>query len=243
MSAMKLSKSQWIWSAVLAVMIAALVVLYIIGKNNGWFSVFESRESLRAYVSSFGDWAPLVFIALQFMQVIISPIPGNLTTLMGGILFGFWRGFLLSLIAIVFGSICAFLLGKAFGRPLVERVIGKKVVDKYLSTVSSRQMVVLILMFLLPVFPDDVLCLIAGLSAMRLRTFIVVMVLTRPWGLLVSALLGAGLISVSIPLWGWIIIGVFCLALFVLVIKYAPQIEERLHGWLKKLMRDKDRIN
>ncbi len=243
MGGMKISRSQIVWGIVLVAIIAALVVLYFVGKNNGWFTVFESRESLRAYVESFGSWAPLAFAALQFMQVIISPIPGNLTTVMGGILFGFWRGFLLSLLAIFLGSVCAFLLGRAFGRPLVERVVGKYMVDKYLGTVSSRQLAVLILMFLFPLFPDDVLCMIAGLTAMRLRTFVVVMVLTRPWGLLVSALVGAGLISVSIPLWGWIIIGVFGAALFVLAIKYAPQIEERMHGWLKKLIRDKEHIS
>jgi uncharacterized membrane protein YdjX (TVP38/TMEM64 family) len=98
-------------------------------------------------------------------------------------------------------------------------------------------------MFLLPVFPDDVLCLIAGLTAMRLRNFTVVMILTRPWGLLVSALLGAGLISVSIPLWVWIMIGVVCVALFVLTIKYAPHIEERIHLWLKKIMHKKEDIS
>jgi uncharacterized membrane protein YdjX (TVP38/TMEM64 family) len=243
MCGMKISRSQIVWGIVLLAIVAALVVLYIVGKNNGWFAVFESRESLRAYVESFGSWAPLAFTALQFMQVIISPIPGNLTTVMGGILFGFWRGFLLSLLAIFLGSVCAFLLGKAFGRPLVERVVSKNVVDKYLGTVSSRQLAVLILMFLFPLFPDDVLCMIAGLTAMRLRTFVVVMVLTRPWGLLASALVGAGLISVSIPLWGWIIIGIFCAALFVLAIKYAPQIEERMHGCLKKMIRNKEHVS
>jgi uncharacterized membrane protein YdjX (TVP38/TMEM64 family) len=98
-------------------------------------------------------------------------------------------------------------------------------------------------MFLLPVFPDDVLCLIAGLTAMRLRTFTVVMVLTRPWGLLVSALLGAGLISFSIPLWIWIVIAVFCAALFVLAIKYAPLIEERIHQWVKRISRKKEDVS
>ena len=243
MCGMKLNKTQIIWSVVLLLIIAAAVVLYIVGKNNGWFSVFESRESLREYISSFNGWAPVVFFALQFMQVIISPIPGNLTTLMGGILFGFWQGFLISLIAIVLGSLCAFLLGKAFGRPLVERVVSRKVVEKYLGTVSSRQLVVLILLFLLPIFPDDVLCLVAGLTAMRLRTFALVMVLTRPWGLLVSALLGAGFISVSIPLWAWILFGVLCAALLFFAIKYAPRIEERVHIWIKKLTHRKSNTN
>ena len=240
---MKLTKSQIIWSAVLFLIIAALVVLYIIGKNHGWFSVFESRENLREYVSSFNGWAPVVFFALQFMQVIISPIPGNLTTVMGGLLFGFVQGFLISLLAIVLGSICAFLLGKSFGRPLVERIVSKKVVDKYLNTVSSRQRLVLILMFLLPLFPDDMLCLIAGLTAMRLRSFALVMILTRPWGLLVSSLLGAGLISVSIPLWGWILIGISLLVIIFLGIKYAPVIEERMHERINKLIHRKNKTS
>lgn len=240
---MKLNKTQIIWGVVLLLIIAAAIVLYIVGKNNGWFAVFESRESLKAYIDSFNGWAPVVFFGLQFMQVIISPIPGNLTTLMGGLMFGFWQGFLLSLLAIVIGSLCAFLLGRAFGRPLVERVVGKKVVDKYLNTVSSRQYIVLILLFLLPIFPDDMLCLIAGLTAMRFRTFAILMVLTRPWGLLVSALLGAGIISVSIPLWCWIVAGVVCVALIVAAIKYAPRIEERMHGWLEKLMHKNEKPN
>ncbi len=240
---MKLNKTQIIWGIVLLLIIAAAVVLYIIGKNNGWFAVFESRETMKAYISSFNGWAPVVYFGLQFMQVIISPIPGNLTTLMGGILFGFWQGFLISLIAVVLGSLCAFLLGKAFGRPLVERILGKNVVDKYFSTVSSRQLIVLILLFLLPVFPDDMLCLIAGITAMRFRTFALVMVLTRPWGLLVSALLGAGMISVTIPLWIWIVFGVACLALLFFAIKYAPQIEERVHVLINKLSHKKSGVN
>lgn len=240
---MKLNRTQIIWAVVLLLIIAAAVVLYFIGKNNGWYSVFESRETMKAYISSFNGWAPVVFFALQFMQVIVSPIPGNLTTLMGGVLFGFWQGFLLSLLAIVLGSLCAFLLGKAFGRPLVERILGKKVVDKYFTTVSSRQLIVLILLFLLPIFPDDMLCLIAGITAMRFRTFALVMVLTRPWGLLVSALLGAGMISFSIPLWVWIVIGVACAALLFFAIKYAPQIEERVHRWLEKLTHRKSGVN
>ena len=64
MGGMKISRSQIVWGIVLVAIIAALVVLYIVGRNNGWFTVFESRESLRAYVESFGSWAPL---ALQFM--------------------------------------------------------------------------------------------------------------------------------------------------------------------------------
>ncbi len=229
---MKFTKKQIIWSIVLIAIVAACVVLYYIGKGCGWFEFFESKEQIQQYVASFGVLAPLAFFLLQFFQVIVSPIPGNVTTIAGALLLGPLTAFLISLAAIFLGSICAFGLGKLFGRPLVERIAGKTVVEKYMQTVSSRQRIVLILMFLLPFFPDDILCLIAGLSAMKLRSFTLIMVLTRPWGILFSALVGAGMIS--IPDWGIIILVVIAVALIILSLKYAPVIEERLKSWLEK---------
>ena len=236
---MKISKKQLIWSLILLVIIAACIILYYIGKANGWFFLFESREKIQEYVASFGALAPLVFMLLQFLQVIISPIPGSLTTVAGGFLFGFFNAFLISTVAVILGSLCAFLLGKIFGRPLVERIVGQSAVEKYMMTVSSRQKTVLILMFLLPFFPDDLLCLLAGLTAMRLPSFALLVITTRPWGLLFSALVGAGFIEM--PEWGWILLIVFAAIIFVLSIKYAPVIEERTKNWLeKKFLKPKD---
>lgn len=229
---MKFTKKQIIWSVILIVIVAGCIVLYYIGKGCGWFDFFESKEQIQQYVASFGALAPLAFFLLQFFQVIVSPIPGNFTTIAGGLLFGFFPAFLISTAAIFLGSIGAFGLGKLFGRPLVERIAGKAVVDKYMLTVSSRQRIVLIIMFLMPFFPDDILCLIAGLSAMKFRSFSLLVILTRPWGILFSALLGAQ--TISIPDWGWVIIVVAAVAVFILSLKYAPAIEERTKSWLEK---------
>jgi uncharacterized membrane protein YdjX (TVP38/TMEM64 family) len=230
---MKITKKQVIWISILVAAVGILVAVYYIGKSYGWFTFFESMDSIRNYVSSFGPMAPLIFFLLQFVQVIISPIPGNITTIAGGLMFGFVNGFLISFAAVFLGSICAFLLGRKFGRPLVERIAGKKNVDKYMVTVSSRQKIVLFLMFLFPFFPDDLLCLVAGLTAMRLRYFAVLVLVTRPFGLLFSALLGAGIISM--PIWAWAIIIVVVIILFSFSIKYAPQIEERTIGLIDKI--------
>jgi uncharacterized membrane protein YdjX (TVP38/TMEM64 family) len=229
---MKFTKKQITWSIILVVIVAACIVLYYIGKNCGWFAFFESKEQIQQYVASFGVLAPLAFFLLQFFQVIVSPIPGNVTTIAGGLLLGPLPAFLISTAAIFLGSLGAFGLGKLFGRPLVEKIAGKAVVDKYMLTVSSRQRIVLILMFLMPFFPDDVLCLIAGLSAMKFRSFALIVILTRPWGILFSALLGAG--TINIPDWGWVIIVAAAVGLFILSLKYAPVIEERIKGWLEK---------
>jgi uncharacterized membrane protein YdjX (TVP38/TMEM64 family) len=235
----KFTKKQIIWCCVLVVIVAALIILYYIGKGAGWFKLFESKEEIQKYVASFGALAPLAFFLLQFFQVIISPIPGNVTTVAGGMLFGFFPAFLISTGAIFLGSIGAFVLGKLFGRPLAEKIAGKDVVDKYMMTVSSRQKIVLIIMFIMPFFPDDILCLIAGLSAMSVPHFALIVILTRPWGLLFSAMLGSGMIE--IPEWGWIALICTAVLLFILSIKYAPVVEDRLKHWLEKTFLKKEK--
>ena len=228
---MKITKQQIFWISILVLIAAAVIIIYYVGINNGWFSPFESKENVQAYVKSFGAWAPLAFFFLQFIQVILSPIPGSITTVAGGVLFGFFYAFLISTAAVFLGSVCAFLLGKIFGRPLVEKIAGKDIVDKYMKTVSSRQKMVLIMMFLLPFFPDDILCLIAGLSAMRLPYFSLLVIITRPWGLLFSALVGSGMIHM--PGWGWIALAVVAALIFIITLKYAPSIEDRTKKWLE----------
>lgn len=231
----KLTKKQILWIAVLVLIIAAFTVIYFIGKNVGWFSVFESEDSLKQYVSSFGVLAPLAFFLLQFFQVVFAPIPGGITTVVGGMLFGFLYGFIISISAVILGSMCAFYLGRWFGRPLVERIAGKEAVEKYLLTVSFRQRVMLFLMFLLPFFPDDLICMVAGLSGMRTRTFFLIILFSRPWGFAIFAFLGSN--ALSLPSWVWIVLAILAVVIVYIALKYAPQIEERARKSLEKLFK------
>jgi len=60
--------------------------------------LYEEKQQVRAMVDRWGGWAPIVFIGIQAMQVIIAPIPGDVTGLLGGFVFGQWLGFLYSTI-------------------------------------------------------------------------------------------------------------------------------------------------
>src|SRR6059036_3062458 len=54
--------------------------------------LFEDEPFLRAVLQELGVLAPVLFIALQTLQVIMSPIPGEATGFLGGYLFGEWLG-------------------------------------------------------------------------------------------------------------------------------------------------------
>ena len=169
-----------------------------------WARVFSSRESLREFVDRFDPYVPLAFFSLQAGQVVFAPIPGNVTALAGGAIFGLWDGFFISTAGLIFGSVVAFGLARYFGRPLVELLVKPATIEKYIDTVARRHFALLLLIFLFPFFPDDALCLIAGISSLPFHVYLLLVVIGRPPGMFVSSLVGSGVAVV--PWWGWVII-------------------------------------
>ncbi len=147
-------------------------------------------ERLRAAVASYGVFAPAVFVAVQTAQVIVAPLPGQILGGVGGFLFGTVWGTVYSLVGVTIGSTVVFLLSRHYGRPYVERVIDTDTLDRWDGFVSDSGRVGLFVLFLLPTFPDDVLCFVVGLSRLRLRTLIALVVFGRGPSFLVVAYAG-----------------------------------------------------
>jgi uncharacterized membrane protein YdjX (TVP38/TMEM64 family) len=189
-----------------------------------WREVFSSRDSVRSFVRQFDPYGPIAFFVLQLTAVIFAPIPGNVVALAGGALFGLWTGFLLSTGALILGSSIAFGLARFYGRPLVERIVSKRIIDRYLDQVAERHFALLFGAFLLPFLPDDALCFVSGLSNLRYRVFLAMVVIGRPPGMFVANLVGAGL--VVIPWWAWIIVAVASGALLYVLYRSRDRIEE-----------------
>jgi len=220
----------WSRIASLLLLVAASILLYrwftsSYGEVN-WAEVFSSRESLRAFVEQFDPYVPLAFFVVQVVQVVVAPIPGNVTALAGGALLGLWGGFLISTAGLLVGSLIAFGLARFFGRPVVEALVEPRIVNKYIDTMANRHFVVLLAIFLVPFFPDDALCFVAGLSALPVPAFLLLVVLSRPPGMFVASLVGSGV--AVIPWWGWGIIIVGSGALLLVVYRFKETLERKL---------------
>ncbi len=207
------------------IIILIVISVFLIKKDYDFISLFNDAERLKEYILSYGKLAPLIFGIVQFLQVIISPIPGNLTTVAGGAIFGFWKSFFISASAIILGSAAAFGMARIFGRPFVEWVIGKRNVDLHLDTITNNTKIIFVMIILLPFFPDDIICFIAGISGMSWGFFLLTMLIARPPGLIVSALVGS--VGFNMPIWGWIAIFVLALMILVGYIKVKKIIDKR----------------
>ena len=208
--------------AVLLLLVGGGIFLF----RSGFFAAAADQESLRAYIQRFAPSSHLFFFLLQFLSVVLAPIPSNITALAGGVLFGTWVSFFLTFAAVVCASLLVFQLARWLGREFVTRVVGERVSAKYLDVIHAKTDIFLILAFLFPFFPDDLLCILAGLTAISLRRFLIIVLLTRPWGLLFASALGGA--SFSIPWWGMALIGVGGLRLFILGMKYGDRVEESI---------------
>lgn len=221
-------KKQAIHRLILCTIICLDVValVFFIVSATGIISKLTSIEALRDYIASFGATAVLIFILFQFLQVVILPIPGSVSVGVGVALFGPLRCSIFSFIGILLGSIVAFTIGRVIGYKAVCWIVGKDDLDKWLKKLKGKDYLLLSIMFLLPLFPDDILCFIAGLSSITWLYFIIMIIITRAISVLTT--------SFSLQLipfntwWGitiWIILAAAVVASFWLVWKYSDKID------------------
>jgi uncharacterized membrane protein YdjX (TVP38/TMEM64 family) len=159
------------------------------GDNLGKF--YTRRRRLARFLSSLGPYSAAVFMLLQALQVVISPIPGELTGVIGGYVYGASFGFVFSTLGLTLGSWIAFELASIFGRPLVEKFVAGKVLKKFHFLTSNAGAVISFLFFIIPGFPKDYLCYILGLTGMNLGIFLIVSTLGRMPGTYLLTLQGS----------------------------------------------------
>lgn len=222
------TKQILLWVLVLAALSIIVLVMY----RTGFFAAMRTKDGLAQYISATAPWSHLVYFLIQLASVIVAPIPSNITAAVGAVLFGLWPSFLLTWAAVASGSALVFLLARALGQKFADQFVSQKLSDKYLDVIRRKRDVFLALAFLFPFFPDDLLCILAGLTDIPFRRFFILVLLTRPWGLLVACAVGSS--TLSIPLWGMALLGIVGLLLFLLAMKYGDRVEAAILERLKK---------
>lgn len=128
-------------------------------------------ESVRAYITSFGVWAPMISLVLMVMQAVAAPIPGFLLVFANGLAFGVVWGWLLSLAGLTLAATICFWLSRALGRPATERLAGKlglAATDRWLGRYGA---IGIILARLIPGISFDAISYAAGLTGIGFWRF------------------------------------------------------------------------
>lgn len=214
------------WALTLLATLLLLALGGILLWRTGFFRAAASLDGLQAYIQAFSPYSHLVFFLLQLFSVVIAPIPSNITAMAGALLFGALPAFLLTWGAVALGSAVVFQLARRLGRSFADRFVSHALSERYLEVIRRKRDVFLAMAFLFPFFPDDLLCILAGLTDIPLKRFFVLVLAARPWGLLVSCLVGGSVLA--IPYWAMALLGAAGLAVFLVCMKYGDRWEQKL---------------
>lgn len=211
-------------------------VLSIFSKYNLLY-VFSSIATFKEFILSTKQMGMITYVLIQMAQVMLLPIPSMIITLAGVAIYGPLLGSILCSAGVLAGSYASFFVGKTFGFKVVSWVAGVDNATKYADIINNRGKFFLIIAFLLPLFPDDILCLIAGITTMKFKHFFWIASITRPIGVICMSYFGGGYI-IPFSGWGlyvWPFILILAIAAVIISTKYQPQIEKWIINKLYKL--------
>jgi len=184
------------WAIVTAVLLALLaIIIWLVAADAAIIRfvvrLYQDKKFLKETVRSWGWMAPLVFIAIQAIQVIISPIPGEITGPVGGALFGTWLGLFYSSIGLTIGTLFCFWVGRKWGEPLVRPWLSEHHWNRMNFILEAEGAIICFILYLVPGFPKDIVSYLFGISPMPFWLFAIVSTVARIPGTWVSSYFGA----------------------------------------------------
>ncbi len=153
--------------------------------------LYRDNVFLKETVAAWGWAAPIIFIAIQALQVIISPIPGEVTGPVGGALFGTFRGVVYSTIGLTVGTLFCFWVGRLYGEPLVRPWLSEHHWNRVNFVLEAEGAIFCFIIYLIPGFPKDIVSYLFGISPIPFWVFAIVSTLGRVPGTWVSSYVGA----------------------------------------------------
>ena len=174
-----------------------------------WFS---DLDAVIAYIKGCGLWGPAIMGVLFILQTFLAFIPGQALMVASGYIYGFTGGILITWVSLVLGGQLAFWLARRYGRPFAEKMVSASILDRWDRSAAGQGVVFYIVTLVMPFFPNDAMCYVAGLGHISNRRFLLANVCGRGIASLLTVVVGAfadqipGLIWIAVV--GFIVLGV-----------------------------------
>jgi len=169
-----------------------------------WFS---DLDAVTASIKGYGLWGPAILCILFILQTFLAFIPGQVLMVASGYVYGFSGGILITWASLVLGGQMAFWLARRYGRPFAEKWISTSVLDRWDKSAAGQGIGFYVITLVMPFFPNDAMCYVAGLGNMSHRRFLIANALGRGIASFLTVVIGA--FANQIPSLIWIAIVAF----------------------------------
>lgn len=150
-------------------------------------------------VRNAGPLGFLILLAMQFMQIVVAFIPGEVVQTAAGMMYGPWLGAAVVLLGCIISSAFVFAVVHRLGAPFVRDMVPTKYLDKFNAFEESGKLsIVVFILFLIPAMPKDTFTYLVPLTNMRMRDFLVLSNVGRIPGIVISTYAANGLVDGNI---------------------------------------------
>lgn len=134
--------------------------------------VIQDQAAVSTYLRGYGSLGPIILFILLISQVFVAIIPGHALMVTAGYAYGIW-GLFITLVSTILGSQIAFLVARKYGRSLIYRLASPEVINRWDKVARYQGIIFYIFSFVLPIFPSDLMCYIAGLGTISSKRFFI----------------------------------------------------------------------
>ena len=175
----------------------------------------------------------LLVLAIQFLQIVVAFIPGEVVQVAAGMIYGPWMGALVIWLGCVVSSAFVFLLVNKLGAPFVRAMVPEKYMGKFEAFEQSGKLTMIVfILFLIPGMPKDVFTYLVPLTSMPLKTFLIASNVARIPGIIVSTYAASGLVEGRIG--ESVAIFLIAAAIAVVAVVFYDRIMKALEGHASK---------
>ena len=131
---------------------------------------------MQNFIGQFGDYAPIIFLLLASILPIFLFPPG-IFSVIGGLLFGFTKGAILTIIAAIIYTNIMFLLSRYFARNKIENFLEKRLTLKQFNRIfglkDNKLATFLIICRLIPILPNSIVSYSYGLTRISFKHYFI----------------------------------------------------------------------
>ena len=209
----------------LVICIGATIYLFPVMRN---LSTVEGQVAFKQKVENSGVLGLISLFALEVAQIFLFIIPGEPIEILAGMCYGaLWGTFFIMVSAGLISTVIFFLVRKLGKKFVYEFCDVKKIENSKLFQNPKKIEMIMLILFLLPGTPKDLLVYIAGLLPIKPTRFIVISTLARFPSVISSTLAGA---NIAVGDWklGILLYGVIVVAVAILIFIYQKFDKEKI---------------
>lgn len=179
-------------------------------------------------VQNAGAAGVLILLGMQFLQIVVAFIPGEVVQLAAGLMYGPLWGSIIVLVGCVISSSIIYKLVHSLGAPFVQGMVSTEHLNKFKAFEESGKLdIIVFILFLIPGMPKDVFTYIVPLTNMPYKKFITLTTIGRIPGVVGSTYAAAGLASGDVV--GPIVVLVVLAVIAVVAIVFREKIIAAFH--------------